>query len=97
MKSDSYEVTGLPGWLPHHTDRQVKRKTPLQNGAGQAIDGSGPCWWGPGIISGQQMEKAAKQLEQIAATLARDPLGLELSDLCHWADTQARSRLRPPG
>jgi len=43
------------------------------------------------------MEKAAKQLEQIAATLARDPLGLELSDLCHWADTQARSRLRPPG
>jgi hypothetical protein len=52
MKSDPYEVTGLPGWLPQHTDRQVKRKTPLQNGALQAIAGSGPRWWGPGIISG---------------------------------------------
>ncbi len=24
--SDSYEVTGLPGWLPHRTSRQVRRK-----------------------------------------------------------------------
>ena len=44
----------LPSWLPHHTDRQVKRKTPHQNGTGQAIAGSGPCWWGPGIISGNR-------------------------------------------
>ncbi len=42
----------LLGWLPRRTDREVKRKTPHQNGTGQAIAGSGPRWWGPGIISG---------------------------------------------
>ena len=32
--SDSYEVTRLPGWLPHRTDRQVRSKTPHQKGTG---------------------------------------------------------------
>ena len=53
--SDSYEVTGLPGWLPHRTDRQVAAKTPHPKRAGQARTGSGPCWWGPDIINGKDV------------------------------------------
>jgi hypothetical protein len=30
--SDSYEVTGLPGWLPHRTDRQVNAKDTAPEG-----------------------------------------------------------------
>ena len=54
--SDSYEVTGLPGWLPHRTDRQVAAKTPHPKRAGQARTGSGPCWWGPDIINGKDIQ-----------------------------------------
>ena len=45
----------------------------------------------------QQLEKMATQLELIAAALAKQPLELDLTDLCCWADGQARSRLTPPG
>ncbi|APD48416.1 hypothetical protein KQ302_12240 [Synechococcus sp. CS-602] len=43
-----------------------------------------------------QLQSAAFQLEQIAAPLGLAPLGLELSDLCQWADAQARARVSPP-
>jgi len=44
----------------------------------------------------EQLQSAAFQLERIAAPLGLAPLALELSDLCQWADTQARARLSPP-
>ena len=51
--SDSYEVTGLPGWLPHRTDRQVlDQDTAPKVEPGRASRGSDRCWWGPGIING---------------------------------------------
>jgi glutamine synthetase adenylyltransferase len=48
-------------------------------------------------VFGQQLQKAAEQLERIAASMEREPLGLDLADLGSWADRQARSRLRPAG
>ncbi|MCT0231330.1 hypothetical protein KQ306_10770 [Synechococcus sp. CS-1324] len=45
----------------------------------------------------RQLEKAARQLEGIAASLGKGALTLDLSDLCRWADAQARTRLTPPG
>lgn len=51
--SDSYEVTGLPGWSPHRTDRQVlDQDTAPKVEPGRASRGSDRCWWGPGIING---------------------------------------------
>jgi hypothetical protein len=45
VKSDSYEVTGLPGWLPHHTDRQVSAK---DTSPGRI--GSGKSWVRPALV-----------------------------------------------
>lgn len=57
--SDSYEVTGLPGWLPHRTDRQVlDQDTAPKVEPGRASRGSDRCWWGPGIINGHHGDVA---------------------------------------
>ncbi|WP_216904091.1 hypothetical protein [Synechococcus sp. CCY 9618] len=43
-----------------------------------------------------QMTSAGTQLEAIAIAAGREPLGLELADLIHWATAAADRRVRPP-
>ncbi|AFY28697.1 hypothetical protein [Cyanobium gracile] len=43
-----------------------------------------------------QMGHVATQLAAVAAAASKEPLGLELADLVHWATEEADRRLRPP-
>lgn len=43
-----------------------------------------------------QMGPVATQLAAIATAAGKEPLGLDLADLVHWATGEADRRLRPP-
>ena len=43
-----------------------------------------------------QMGQVATQLAAIAAAAGREPLGLDLADLVHWATGEADRRVRSP-
>ena len=104
------ESTLLPSLERHHLRLLAHTLRCLQQIAGRRAGGLPPsaeleCWLAkqPQLrvdptfqqTFRHQLEKAGAELERIAATRAREPLGLDLADLVAWADQQARSRLRP--
>ena len=84
--SDSYEVTGLPGWLPHRTSRQVRRKDTAPGRIGSGNRRVRPVLVGSRNHQWQQLSSTA-----LAPMATPDPAVLaELTAQC-------RSSSRPQG
>ena len=68
-----------PAGCPTAQADRSRAKTPLQDGSGQAIGGSDPCWWGPGIINGNfggVKARCQQVFAQVRSGIDRDRGGL---------------------